>query len=392
MRILCVLMPHFPLACEVLRDPTLAGRPAIVTRAEGSSRLVLDFSPELAGLRPDMPLQAALARHGRVELVPADLPHYRAVFRGLLDKLEEVTPLVEGVDLGLAYLGASGMHLIYPDEDTLIDAVYRVIPKVFRPQAGLAGNKFLAYLAARRCPPGGHRVLAGDSGAFLRELTCDDLPVSLKAREKLRGFGIATLGDLMNLPTGPLMAQFGPEGKRLAELALGIDNTPLYPRLLERAIEESATLPSVTVSLPAILVAIEEMLSRIFRKIAPLGLGVGRLCLWTRTWNAEHWERLIRFKEPAMELKTALGRIRRVLEDYPQPGPVEQAGLRVEQLACPRGRQESLFREVRARDHLADDIRRLESRQGAPQVYRVKEVEPWSRLPERRYVLAPTDR
>jgi len=392
MKILCILMLHFPLACEARRNPALAGRPAIVTHAEGSSRLVLGFSPGLAGLQPDMPLQQALARHGRVELIPADVPHYRTVFSGLLDRLEEITPLVEGAELGMAYLSAGGLELLYPDEDALIDAVYKAIPEAFLPQAGLAGNKFLAYLAARRCPPGGRRVLAGDSGAFLRELPCDELPVSLKTREKLRDFGIAALGDLMALPTGPLMAQFGPEGKRLAELALGVDNTPLYPRLLERAIEESVTLPSVTVSLPAILVAVEGILARVFAKIAPAGLGIGRLSLWTRTWNAEHWERLIQFKEPAMELKTALGRIRRVLEDYPQPGPVEQAGLRVEQLACPRGRQESLFREVRARDHLAEDIRRLEFRQGSPQVYRVKEVEPWSRLPERRYVLAPTDR
>jgi DNA polymerase-4 len=93
-----------------------------------------------------------------------------------------------------------------------------------------------------------------------------------------------------------------------------------------------------------------------------------------------------------MDIKAAMARIKRVLEDYPQPGPVEQVGIRVERLGYPRGRQTSLFSEIRAQDHLMDDIRQLEFRLGNPQVYKLKEVEPWSRIPERRYALTPTGR
>ena len=47
------------------------------------------------------------------------------------------------------------------------------------------------------------------------------------------------------------------------------------------------------------------------------------------------------------------------MEEYPQPGPVEQVGLIVSRLSFPGGRQSSLFREVRSRDHLLEDIRQL---------------------------------
>jgi len=57
MKILCVLLPHFPISCEKLRDRDLAERPVIVTSAAGSQKLVLDYSPELNGLQRDMPLQ-----------------------------------------------------------------------------------------------------------------------------------------------------------------------------------------------------------------------------------------------------------------------------------------------------------------------------------------------
>ena len=71
MRILCVLLPHFSSMCEVRRNPDLSGKPAIVTYTEGSQKLVMDYSPELESLQPDMPLQQALSRHGEVELLQA---------------------------------------------------------------------------------------------------------------------------------------------------------------------------------------------------------------------------------------------------------------------------------------------------------------------------------
>src|SRR4030042_644849 len=158
MRILCVLLPHFPWRCEVRRNPALEGRPAIVTYTEGSQKLVTDFSPDLEGLRPDMSLQAALARHGDAELLYADIPCYWSVFNEILDALERKSPLGEGADLGCVYIGVDGLQLIYPDDNALIAAVREVVAS-FAPRLGIAANKFLASLAARYSPPGGFKVL-----------------------------------------------------------------------------------------------------------------------------------------------------------------------------------------------------------------------------------------
>jgi DNA polymerase-4/protein ImuB len=391
MRILCLLLPHFPLMCETLRNPAVKHRSMVITHGSGSQKLVLDYSPGLDGLQRDMPVQQALAQHGEAGLLPADVPYYRTTFNGLLDMLEGISPLVEGAEPGRVYIGTDGLQLIYPDDESLVDAIFSVMPDVFLPQAGMAGNKFLAYLAACRCLPGESKVLNGEVEAFLRDLPCDVLPVSMKNKEKLLQYGLHTLGKVAALPTGPLLSQFGPEGKRIHDLAQGYDDTPFYPRMMEEIIEESTTLSSVTVSLESILVTLEQLLSRVFSRISRAGLGVRSLSVWTRTWNSKQWERTIRFKDPAMDIKVAVKRIKWVMEEYPQPGPVEQVGLNINRLGYPGGRQNSLFREVRSRDHLLEDIHQLELRLGDPQVYRVKEVEPWSRIPERRYVLAPTN-
>jgi DNA polymerase-4 len=394
MRILCVLLLHFPWRCESRRNPDIAARPAIVVQskdAASSQKLVLDWSPELAGLAQDMPLQQALARHDDVAIIPADIPYYRTTFSRILDALELKSPLVEGASPGCIYIGVDGLQLIYPDDNALAGAVREVVAD-FSPQIGIAANKFLATLLAQQCPPNDYKVLCGDMAAFLKDLPCDVLPVSFKSKGKLRDFGIHTLGQVAAMLPGPLQSQFGSEGKRIWELAQGIDDTPLHPRFMEEVIEESVTLSSVSVSMDAITTSAESILLRVVPGVVRKGLGIRSLTLWTRTWNAEHWERNINFKEPAMDVRGIISRLKRALEDYPQPGPVEQVGIRVNRLGCPRGRQKSLFSDMRAQEHLADDIKQLELKLGNPQVYKVKEIEPWSRIPERRYALTPTSR
>jgi DNA polymerase-4 len=391
-RVLCILLPDFPLKCEILRNPGIESSRVVIIHGVGSKKLVLDHSPELDRIQKDMTLQQALACHDRAGIVQADLPYYRSVFNGMLDNLEGISPLVEGADLGTAYLGADGLHLIYPDDESLVAAARGVIPEVFTARMGMAEGKFPAYLAALNSPPDGHRIISGRTGDFMKDFPCDVLPVSMKSKGKLREFGIRTLGQLAKYPVGPLQSQFGPEGRKIRELARGFDDTPLQARRAEEIIEENTTLSSVTISIDTVLVAIEQLLARVFVRISQQGMGIHSLILWTCSYDSEHWERAIRFKEPSTDIKRVMSRIRMVLENYPQPGPVEQAGVRITRLGYPRGKQNSLFTEVRGRDHLIEDIRQLELRQGNPQVFKLKEVEPWSRIPERRYALIPTGR
>ncbi len=133
-------------------------------------------------------------------------------------------------------------------------------------------------------------------------------------------------------------------------------------------------------------------MSKAFLQLSQRGLGISRIQLWTRSWVAEHWERDISFKDPAMSTRAAMSRIRHILETVPQPGPVEQIGVKITGTGRLQGRQKSLISAVRAQEHLLDEIKQLEFRLGAPQLFHVKEVEPWSRIPERRYTLAPLNR
>jgi DNA polymerase IV len=390
-----VLLPHFPLRCEMWRRPEINGRTAIVLQPKdrgSSQKLVLDFSPELDGLQPGVTLQQALSRYGDAILLDADTPYYRSVFNEILDGLENRSPLVEGAEPGLAYVGLDGLQGLYTDDNVLVNAVKEAIPEEFAAQIGIGKNKFLAYMAAVYSPSHHFRILSGNTLDFLKDLSCDILPVSAKSKEKLREFGIYTLGQIVALSPGPLQSQFGQEGRRMWELAGGYDETPLYPRFIEENIEESTTMSSVTVSMEAILAAVELLLLRVFTRNILRGKGIRSLDLWTKSWGAEHWEKSIRFKEPAMDVRSTLSRIKQFLENFPQPGPVEQLGIKLTGLSYGVGRQRSIFTEVREQDNLIEDIKQLELRLDSPQVFKIKEVEPWSRIPERRYALTRLSR
>ncbi len=389
MRILCVLLPHFPLQCEVQKQPALKDQPALVIHTADSQRFVLDYSPELDSLHCGMTLQQAISRNGEVEIISADIPRYWAMFNSILDSLEKKSPLVEGADLGCAYLGLDGLHLIYRDDKAAVGAVREAVPQGFKAQFGIAEGKFLSYLLALRSPPGEYRTLTGDAASSVKDLPCDVLPISAKNKQKLHDFGFNTLGQVAVLTLGPLQSQFGPEGKKIWELARGIDSAPLYPRFAEETIEESATLPSVTVSLETILVAVESLLSRVFARESLKGRGIINLVVWATVLGSGYWEKSIKFKEPAMNASKTISRIKHVLETCSLPGPVEDLGLKITGLGYSSGQQKNLFSEVRATEHLLDDIKQLELRLGGPQVFRIKELEPWSRIPERRQALVP---
>lgn len=391
MKLLCVLLPHFPLRCEVLRHPELTGRAVAVAYSLGSRRCLLDFSPGLEGLEREMPLPQALSRHGGLEILHADMPHYWRVWNGVLDALEKVSPLVEGAALGEAYLGCDGLGLLYPDDDTLAAAVRQALPPGFETGIGIARGKFPACLAAMASPSGGCRAIGNDTD-WLNDLPCDLLPVSPKIRARLHDFGLHTMGKVAEIPLPKLEAQFGPEGRRLGELAAGRDNAPLCPRLSEEIIEESTSLPSPSASLDVILMAVESLLSRVFARFNHRGAGMKSVELWSRTSLDEHWQKLVHFKEPAMNCRSAMVRVRQVMECSPQPGPVEELGIKLVRIGRPAGRQDNIFTDVRSDEKLLDDIRQLELKIGAPQLYKMKEVEPWSRIPERRYVLTPLGR
>jgi DNA polymerase-4/protein ImuB len=391
MRIACVLIPHFAAAVERRRDPALNGRPLVIGETPDQRKAVLDCSPEAEaqGVRAGMPLRQALAVCREAVFLPPHPSRYSDVFDSMLIVLEGFNPEVEQASFGRAYLNAGGLARHYEGELDLGERIIRSLKEATGLVAGvgIAEGKFVAWAAAVTSEPGQVcTVPAGKESEFLRPLDVSLLPASPDTLRRLDLYGLRSMGDLASLSPGPLQAQFGGEGMRLWELARGIDSEPLRPRHREEVMSETLRFPTAAVSVEALVVACRRLLVRLHWRLR--GRAARRLRLRAALWGGRSWEKTLTFHEAVTDWERMLFIAKSVLANATLPAPVEELTIELSGITEERGRQSTLFAEKAGlRRQLGETVRQLRARWGRPLVSRVVEVEPWSRLPERRHAL-----
>jgi DNA polymerase-4/protein ImuB len=392
MKIACVLVTHLPVKAELQRRPELRGKPVIITEVNGSKQVVVGSPSEARGVASGMTLQEAVSRSKGAALLEADVAYYQAVFADILHSLELRSPLVEKAELGCVYVGLNGLEAMYGGETRLIASLLQAVPQDFNPRVGLANGKFPAYLAAVTSSSGQATQVPDDVAGFLKDFSVDLLPLSWEDKTRLHQFGLHTLGQVATLSVGPMQAQFGPAGKRVWELAQGIDRSPLLPEPYQELVRESLTFPSPTLTLNAILTAIDTLLTRAFARPAVSGRYVRSILMEGQISRHAPWVRQFAFKDAVGDKNRALFVIRNTLETVTFAGPLEDLTLTLLGLTGESGIQSSLLSDVRKHNQLREAVRQLEARMGfKPPIYQVRDMEPWSRIPERRQVLIPFD-
>ena len=388
MQIACVLITHLPVKVELGRHARLRGKPVIITTGSGRGPLVLDSSPEAGGVIGGMPLQEALAHCKGAVLMEADVPYYRAVFDGIVDSLARRSPLVEEAELGCAYVGVGGLETIYGDQAGIIISLLNAVPQQYNPRIGLAKTKFPAYVAAVLGDGGRATIVPDDVPRFLEGISVDLLPMSWENRMRLHGFGLHTMGQLASLSLGSLQAQFGAEGRLAWELANGIDRNRLMALKREVVVSESLTFPSPAATLHAILPTIGMLLGRAFTHPSIRGRHVRAVSLEGKVPHKPPWTKQLAFKNPVSSKEKALSILKDSLETAKLPGPLEEIRLTLAGVVGESGIQSSLFSQVRKQEQLREMMRQLEARLCTkPPIYKVMDMEPWSRIPERRQAL-----
>lgn len=391
MPIACVLVSHLPLKVELLRQPDLHSKAVLVIEQSGTQKLVVDRSPSARDTAVGMSLEKALARCPQATLIEADTPLYRKKWDRILDGLEQRSPIVEDADLGMAYVDLRGLEKLYGGEAKLVKAFVDAVPQIYRPRVGVADGKFPAYAAALHAGPCGAMRVPEDAASFLAPLPVTHLPASWKIKERFLNFGLEVLGSIAKLPFNAVQGEFGKEGARLWRMANGQDDELVVPRQHAETFACQIDFAAPTVSLPAIIVALESLLTRTFADKLK-GRFARVAYLEGRVDNGSTWSKRIGFREPVGNRDRALFILKSRLENLALPGPLETLSLTLSGITGEAGRQESLFSEVRQRDQLDDAIRQLKARlEQIPPIYRIREVEPWSRIPERRRALVTYD-
>jgi protein ImuB len=405
-RIACVWIAQLALRSEILRHPAWDGRPLVLGGAPGERKVVQLCSPEAeaAGIRPGLPLREVVPLCPEAIVLQPDPVRTASVLESLLQQLQRVSPSVEPAvgDDGCIFVDLHGLQALYGDLEQVEAAIRANVPALLRPRLGFASGKFAAAVAARTTtttPQQVHVIPADATQGFLAPLPVSHLRMlDPDVLQRLKLLGLHTMGDLAALPLGAVQAEFGPAGARAWRLANGRDQEPVVARGVLPSIQAGMRFDDPLASVEAIVAAIDQLLAQTFSpsptptptQPALQGRSVRQVRLRALLSDGTSWERLYTFKE-ALSTRDAARRAIKSKLDLPNglpPAPVEELALELLGLGGEAARQPGLF-VARAKQlaEIAEAARQLRARYGRVPLYHAVEIEPWSRIPERRWAL-----
>jgi DNA polymerase-4 len=233
--ILHVDLDAFYASVEVLKDPSLAGRPVVVGGA-GSRGVVMSASYEARafGIHNAMPAVRARRLCPDAVFVPPDFESYRTHSNRFRELLLAATPLVEPIALDEAFLDVSGAVLLFGEPAAIGERIRGQVREALGVSCsvGVGPSKLVAKLASRRAKPDGLvAVPVEEVPAFLDPLPARALwGIGDKTMQLLSRLGVKTVGDLARTPPVVIGRLLGEQhAKDLHDLARGLDARPVVP-------------------------------------------------------------------------------------------------------------------------------------------------------------------
>lgn len=223
-------MDAFYASVEQRERPELRGKPVIVG-AHSARGVVAAASYEAReyGVRSAMPGFRAreLCPHG--VFLPGRMDLYVAVSAQVHEIFTAFTPVIQPLALDEAFLDVSGSLHFYAGPEHLGRALKQRVKDEtqLNVSVGLASSKLVAKIACTLGKPDGLRVVEpAQEEALLAPLPIRKLwGVGPVTADKLRGFGIETIGDLATYDPTRLTAVVGRRAEQLRAWARGQDHS-----------------------------------------------------------------------------------------------------------------------------------------------------------------------
>jgi protein ImuB len=390
--VVCVSIPRFSLLAALGDRRALAEEAVALGPEAGREQVLGEASPlaETFGVVAGMRVGEALSRCPELRLVPPDPDGVRELWEVVLERIESIGWAPESDRAGIAYFDARGLRGIHGgDLDGVLAAARGALG---RARLGVAPSRFAAWCAASETSQR-RQTLTVESRRLARFL--GPLPVALLGEragldgvaETLERLGVRTLGELAALPAPAVAERFGHPGLVARELAHGRD-APLVPRRPPEPTVERVELPE-GVSGQQLERTLELLIARMLARRERRGRALRAVALSARFVAGGTWRTTVTLRrasaEPerlALVLAPRLGEL---------PAPAESLALEVEAFGPPAREQTRLLDDGSAvrRARLAEAVRQARQAAGEGAALRVLDVDPGSRVPERRAVFAP---
>jgi DNA polymerase-4/protein ImuB len=345
-------------------------------------------------------------------LLEPDPAHYDAAVESMLELLAEITPILEPAGRGRVFLGMDGLGRLFgsPERQAkrALNSLFRIFPAplVAATRAGMAPGKFGAWVAAASARSGEPAIIAeSELSRFLARCPVGSLPVDPLIVQRLERLGVQTLGELQRFPEPSLIAQFGDEGRSALAWATGRRIDPVRPWHRPEPIRVSLDFPNPVGITETLHGALDRLIERALSRPARRGRSVTSMRLGAQLEGGGSWFVETVLREPTSQRERIASALRMKMAISPPPKAVDILIVELTQFGAPSA-QTGLFdrknengRAAAGRElaqgevppSLRDAVKELKLRLGHSPLYRVVEVDPWSRIPERRHALLSFD-
>jgi DNA polymerase-4 len=235
----------FFVSVEILKDPSLKGKPIIVG-GDGQRGIVAACSYEARkfGIQSAMPSMTAKRLCPHAIFVKGSHHDYSRYSRMVTQIIADSVPQYEKASIDEFYVDLSGMDKFFGVSQYTRELREKIIRETGLPiSCGLSASKLVSKMATNEAKPNGYlEIPPGRETGFLWPLTVDKIPmVGKQTQAELHAMGINTIEQLAATPPDVLERRFGKWGKRLWEKAHGIDDNPVEQYSEQKSISHENT-------------------------------------------------------------------------------------------------------------------------------------------------------
>ena len=300
----------FFASVEQVLNPKLRGKPVLVGRGCVASA---SYEAKFRGVKTAMSFREALRLCPKAIVVPGQYEHYADIAERVRRILEAYTPAVETAALDDFYLDFAGTERLYPD----YEATLRRVQAEIRERTGLgvsvgaASTKVVASIASRLTRPRGFRMIApGEEETFLTPLPVEKLHgIGHVHTGTLAERGIATIGQLRQVPKAALQAAFGEAiGQQIWERARGLDGREVLLPSTPKSVSRETTIEGGTIDtefLGALIEYLSERIGSTLREYGKQARTIGLRIRYVDHFSAHQTVRLTKPPNDERELLAA---------------------------------------------------------------------------------------
>ncbi len=359
----------FYASVEKRDDPDLRDKPVIVGGGKRGVVSTCCYIARVAGVRSAMPMFKALKLCPDAVVVKPRMEMYDAIGRDIRARMRALTPLVEPLSLDEAFLDLSGTERLLRQPPAL--TVAKLAADIEREMGitisiGLSHNKYLAKVASDLDKPRGYSVIGrAETLAFLADRPVRSIwGVGKALADRLEADGLRTNADIRTREMDELVGRYGRMGRRLHELAHGIDKRRVNPDQPVKSVSSETTFEEDISDLDRLIGHLWRLAVRTSDRAKSKSIGGRSVILKLKKADFRTLTRQSRLSDATNSVDTIYQTAEELLRREAGQGPFRLIGVGIGTLepASVESQSGTLFDDgaaVRARaESAADDIRR----------------------------------